>query len=197
MPDSESSLDTPEIAKLSKRRRLWPWLGLLVAVIGVAILIWKLFDGPAQGTVKNPAPTAPPPQTSAAWIQYNGPFFRISHPVTYQPIAGSKPAGLADNLMLISNHGTTTLAVALIKEDDINRDPAVQTRRSHPADYAGQATQLAAGSGWIFTNLTNRYSQALYLPHRGYVLSIALTDSTGQDHNREFNAITQTFSWKF
>lgn len=170
---------------------------LVVAVIvGVIIVIIKILNSPAIGTV---IPTATQSSntttTSNEPINFSDKYISFTYPGNLEVIRSQKSAGVLDVINIYSNsndHSNEHVAISVVREAVAN-DSGISYRRAHKELYKEQAGSSGA---ILFTKTSSGNEKTAYIVHGDLLASVSLTVPGSKDLSKDFAMILNSFLWK-
>jgi hypothetical protein len=168
---------------MKKRQLKWVVAGLiLLAIIVVAIIIWRRFNAPAAGTINNPPVTQTQPKTYGT-KNYQGKQVAFAADERYSLKVTSQGAAGLDSFVFTFSGGTTykKLAVAVdnLPQGGLGEYPSYQTRLIHAEAYK-KSTKTVSNSTYQVFSATNGTEMTAFGVRGGQVVSISITSGQSE-----------------
>lgn len=183
-----------KINLIKRKKTILIILLLIIVVLGVALLIIKMLNSPAEGIIKQT-------KTYDAFTKnedrqpgtYSDKYITFKYPATYSLNESQKSGNFLDVVKLYSNdHSSTQITIGIVKEN-LGDDSGINHRKGHPETYEQKSS---SPNSIVFTSNKNGSEQTGYIQHGDKVISISITTPGQKDLSKDYQTIASSLEWK-
>jgi hypothetical protein len=179
----------------SKRPKFILAILVLLVIAAVVALIIKNMSGPAEGSISNTPvnQSAIKPGENNQPKKYDGQYISFNYPSHYATAPSQKSSGYLEIASLINtDHSGKYVSIGVLKES-LGNDSGINYRKGHPQIYK---VISSTPDKIVFSGAAQGSEQTGFFAHGGLVTTISVTASGTRNLQDDFNAISNSLSWK-
>ncbi len=176
-----------------------PWQVILFCgiIMCIAPVLWIIsrIHSPSIGQVQGSKSGTQARPIAIGKKVYVGKYFSFSYRANYRTIPLKAEGNRIEVIDLLGIRPMSKELTAAVTSVPLAEDSNIRFRQLNKQTYSEAPVTVAKKTGLVFSKRQNAYEKSVFIAYDNMVVSIALTDPSGQNHDQEFQQILDSVRW--